>query len=71
MKKEKSIYYATVNGKRLKKFEKAESSFMNTTWKKFNDYANSKGYNQRHEGSEYFGGMAWSNGTDTMELIKE
>ena len=39
-------------------------------WTHYNKYCKSKGYTQKIESNKYMGMMAWSNGTDTLEVIQ-
>lgn len=68
--KSKVIFNAMIGSKYCRKFEKNSDSFMNSTWDKFNKYANSKGFTIEIQGA-YLGGMAWSNGSEIMELVSE
>lgn len=68
--KSKVIFNAVVAGKQFKKFEKSTESFMNSTWEKFNNYAHHKGFTIPVEDKIYLGSMAWSNGSEIMELVK-
>lgn len=65
------VFYATVDGTRVKKFTKSRSVFMNSTLTAFNQYAKGRGFLLPVQG-DYVGGLAWRNTNgQTMKLEKE
>lgn len=59
-----------VNGKHVKKIIQT-AAFMNSTWDKFNNYANGRGFTEHVQDGKYLGALAWRNAKgDIMELVR-
>lgn len=59
-----------VNGQSISKnFKKSVRVFMNSTWNRFNSYANLRGFTKPVSSSEYLGALAWQN-PYTLEIME-
>ena len=62
-------YSCSINGTHVRKIVRT-TTFMNSTWDKFNRYAEDRGFTEAVQDGKYLGALAWRNAQgDTMELV--